>query len=165
MPLSPPRKPQETQEGPRTISFTVYGKAQPAGSKRALPAGGRVGGRPIIVDASKGSRAWKQEVAGAALAALDGTSEWDGQPWFDDGPLKAEFIFHVARPQGHYGKKGLRPTAPVWPTTRPDVLKLARAVEDALTGIVWKDDAQIVVETIAKRFDLPIRVDITVSQL
>lgn len=32
----------------------------------------------------------------------------------------------------------------------PDVLKLARGVEDALTGIVWRDDAQIVNESLSK---------------
>ena len=32
----------------------------------------------------------------------------------------------------------------------PDVLKLARGVEDALTGIVWRDDAQIVNESLNK---------------
>jgi len=35
------------------------------------------------------------------------------------------------------------------------VLKLARAVEDALTGVIWADDAQIVDEVIRKRYGRP----------
>jgi Holliday junction resolvase RusA-like endonuclease len=60
--------------------------------------------------------------------------------------------FYTPRPAGHYGKRGLRPGAPTRPTTRPDVLKLARAVEDACTGIVWRDDSQIVDEVLSKWF-------------
>jgi Holliday junction resolvase RusA-like endonuclease len=46
----------------------------------------------------------------------------------------------------------LKGSAPEWPVARPDALKLARAAEDALTGIVWADDAQIVVERLGKVF-------------
>jgi Holliday junction resolvase RusA-like endonuclease len=34
----------------------------------------------------------------------------------------------------------------------PDTLKLARAVEDALSGIVWVNDSRIVDERIRKRW-------------
>jgi Holliday junction resolvase RusA-like endonuclease len=56
----------------------------------------------------------------------------------------------------------LKPNAPKYPTTRPDALKLARAAEDALTGIIWTDDAVTVDLTIKKRYgELP-GVNITV---
>lgn len=50
----------------------------------------------------------------------------------------------VPRPAGHSGKRGLRPSAPKYVTTRPDADKYARAVLDALTGIAWTDDSQVV---------------------
>jgi predicted short-subunit dehydrogenase-like oxidoreductase (DUF2520 family) len=45
------------------------------------------------------------------------------------------------------------------------VLKLARGVEDALTGIVWRDDAQIVVEHLEKRYGSPARCEVRVKYL
>ncbi len=58
------------------------------------------------------------------------------------------FWFFVTRPREHYGSGKnaniLKPSAPSHPTGRPDVTKLIRSTEDALTGIVWRDDAQIV---------------------
>ena len=138
------------------IAFTVYGRPAPAGSKRVLPAGGRAGGRPIVVDDSKRSRPWKQDVAATAAAAMN------GRPLLE-GPLGLELVFYVSRPKSHYGALGVRPSAPAWPTVKPDVLKLARAVEDALTGQVWRDDAQVVRELLTKRYGEPERVEIWVA--
>jgi crossover junction endodeoxyribonuclease RusA len=60
----------------------------------------------------------------------------------------------MPRPRSHYrtGKLSheLRADAPVLHTGKPDAIKMARAVEDALTGILWNDDAQICAETIEK---------------
>lgn len=138
------------------ITFTVYGHAAPAGSKRALPAGGRAGGRPIIVDDSRRSRPWKQEVAGVARDAM---LEHD----LLDGPLCLVLRFYVPRPRSHLGKRGLLPSAPAWPAKRPDLLKLARGVEDALSSIVYRDDAQIVVEYLSKAYGEPERLEVAVA--
>ena len=143
---------------PRRIAFTAYGKPAPAGSKRVVPAGGRAGGRPIVVDDSKRSRPWKTEVAAAAREALDGGD-------LLDGPLRMRLVFYVARPKGHYGARGVRPSAPPHPTVKPDVLKLARAVEDALTGQVYRDDAQVVDEQLVKRYGEPERVEVEIEAI
>lgn len=60
------------------------------------------------------------------------------------GPLQLDVTFAIARPKGHYGKRGLLPSAPLFVTVRPDVTKLLRGLEDALTGVLWRDDAQVV---------------------
>jgi Holliday junction resolvase RusA-like endonuclease len=126
-----------------SVSFTVFGVAQPAGSKKAFV----VKGRAVITDDAKRSRPWKTQVAQeAGLAMAD-------RPLLD-GPLLLELTFWVPRPKGHFGAKGVRPSAPRHPTVRPDVLKLARAVEDALTGVVYRDDAQICCETLQKAYTL-----------
>lgn len=142
------------------IAFTVYGVAQPAGSKRAF-AHARTG-KIMVTDAAKGSRAWKQEVAAAASTAMLGESVTRSGVLVD-GPLVLRLRFIVPRPKGHYGVRGLRPSAPEYPTVRPDVLKLARAVEDACTGVVWRDDAQIVSETLQKRYGEPARVEVEID--
>lgn len=138
------------------ISFTVHGQPATAGSKRGFyNAKAR---RVIITDDSEKSRPWKALVADAAVAAMPG-------PELLTGPLEVVFDFYVPRPKGHYGARGVKPSAPAFPAVKPDVLKLARAVEDALTGIVWRDDAQIVMETITKRYGEPARVEILVTQI
>ncbi len=141
------------------VSFTVYGVAQPAGSKRAFVSPKT--GRAHVTDAAKGSRAWKQEVRSAAIHSLDGEPAPQPCPLLD-GPLSLAVTIYLPRPQGHYGSRGLRPSAPTYPTVRPDVTKLLRGIEDALTGIIWRDDAQIVYQKASKHYGEPARVEVTV---
>jgi Holliday junction resolvase RusA-like endonuclease len=148
----------------KTLSFYVHGKPQPAGSKRAFVLkGGANKGRAIITDANPKARDWKIDVQhGARLA----TSDWDGN--LLDGPLKVAFTFFLLRPKGHYrtGKNAhlLREDAPEMPTSKPDVLKLARGTEDALTGLVWRDDAQITTELLQKRYGTSEGVQIHITE-
>lgn len=60
----------------------------------------------------------------------------------------------IKRPKSHYRSDGiqLKPSAPSCHVIRPDCLKLARSTEDAMTGKVYVDDAQIVKETIEKAY-------------
>lgn len=135
------------------VSFTVYGMAQPAGSKTA---GVTKSGKTFVRDSAKKSRPWKTEVARTAAEAMDGAA-------LLDGPLALTVMFFVPRPKGHFGARGLRPSAPEYPTVRPDVTKLLRAVEDAVTGIVWRDDAQVVHQTAFKAYGEPARATVTVA--
>lgn len=139
------------------VAFTVYGNAAPAGSKRAFV--NPKTGRAIVTDDSKGSKPWKAEVKAAAGAVMA------GRPLLE-GPLFLALTFYRPRPRGHFTGTGELSAAgrrAIAPTTKPDVLKLARAVEDALTGIVWRDDAQVVTERIAKRYGEPARVEVLVD--
>lgn len=128
------------------IHIVVYGEAATAGSKRGFvnPTNGRV----IITDDAKKSRPWKNNVAQAAAEQFDGP--------ILTCALDVEMIFVIARLKGHFGTgrnaEVLKDSAPLQPTVRPDVLKLARAVEDALTGVVWRDDSLIVNESLQKRY-------------
>jgi Holliday junction resolvase RusA-like endonuclease len=45
-----------------------------------------------------------------------------------------------------------RASAPRLPATRPDIDKLLRAVLDALTGLVFVDDGQVVTVNMAKEY-------------
>jgi Holliday junction resolvase RusA-like endonuclease len=147
------------------LTFTVFGEAKPGGSKRAFrdPKTDRI---VVVDDSGKAGRSWRQEVANAGLAARAHA------PWGDveaTGPLAVEFTFFRARPKGHYGSGAnaglVKASAPAFPVTRPDALKLARAVEDALTKILWADDSQIVDEVLRKRWGTPERVEISVRTL
>lgn len=132
-------------KGLELLSFIVPGKAEPGGSKRALPIRGKPGARPIVVDANPKVHAWRDRVASYAAKARVGMAVLDG-------PLRLEVTIRRLRPKGHYGKKGLNKKGreTPYPTTKPDTTKLLRAIEDALNGIVWRDDAQVV-EQVARK--------------
>jgi Holliday junction resolvase RusA-like endonuclease len=126
------------------IEFTVLGPPAPAGSKQAFVRGGKA----IVTDASKRSRPWKSRVAAAAQDAMNGREPLEGA-------LYLRLSFGVKRPVKHYrkdGELGAEGARRPWPSVRPDAIKLGRAIEDALTGIVWRDDAQIVLEALSKHY-------------
>jgi len=134
----------------KTFSFVVYGKPAAAGSKRGFIYHGKDGRQRVAVsDANKNARPWKSAVTNAALGTFCG-------PQFT-GPVRLEIVFWVQRPKGHYGSgknaNSVKASAPMFPTSKPDLLKLARGVEDAITDAgVWRDDAQIVAEKLEKRW-------------
>jgi Holliday junction resolvase RusA-like endonuclease len=141
----------------RVCMFTVYGKAAPAGSKTP---GRGAQGQLFVRDSSKGSYAWKDKVSDRAAEVFGNKHE------LVSGPLEVWLTFYVPRPKGHFNSKGELNTEGLrnpFPAKKPDVLKLARAVEDGMTGAVWRDDAQIVTEHIDKQYGEPARVVIEVN--
>ena len=63
----------------------------------------------------------------------------------------------MPRLKGHYGTGKnagtLKPSAPLFHTSKPDLDKLVRCIKDALTGIAWKDDAQVSLVCATKVYD------------
>jgi len=137
------------------VSFFVYGIPAPGGSKTAklIYQGGRIvmrNGRPLITmrDDAKGNADWKRSVKFFAVQA------YRAEPL--TGPLEVWFSFVVVRPKCHYGSGknagNLKSSAPDYPCVNPDVTKLIRSTEDALTGILWRDDKQIVHQVGNKKY-------------
>ena len=62
--------------------------------------------------------------------------------------------FYRRRPRGHIGKRGLTKKGRdnPWPATKPDTTKLLRGTEDALSGIVFRDDSLVVSHWTAKEW-------------
>lgn len=150
-----------------TLAFQVVGHPEPAGSKRAVPNSRDWRVRPgvtwKVLDDNPKSDAWKKLVAQSAknaqLARRIGRLE---------GPLYVQMTFHRLRPKAHLktdGSLNAEGGRNEYPTTKPDVLKLARAVEDAMTGIVYVDDAQIVSENLMKRYSDREGVEVTVMEV
>ena len=143
------------------ISFTVPGVPAPGGSKRAFtnPRTNKI----VVMDDAKNNKGWRERVAVFANQAMKGKPPLEG-------PLQVVVIFAMTRPRSHYGtgrnSDRLKPWAEkAMPIGRPDATKLFRALEDALTGIVWKDDAQVVRQVISKVYaDLGPVAEVSVSQ-
>jgi Holliday junction resolvase RusA-like endonuclease len=135
------------------IEFYVPGAPVAAGSKRAFPIHGKDGRLHVAVADDSGPKGveWRAAIRHGAAGVIR-SLPLEAVELLQRAPLRLELRFVVARPRGHVGKRGVRPSAPTHPTTRPDVLKLARAVEDACTGILWHDDAQIVEEVLTKAY-------------
>lgn len=60
-------------------------------------------------------------------------------------PCKLSMDFVFPRPKGHLRSNGyeLKPSAPKHHIGKPDLDKLKRCVQDALTGIAYRDDSQV----------------------
>lgn len=142
------------------IEFTVLGDAQPAGSKRAfIPKGWK---RAIVTDANPKAKPWKQQVASVGRDAF----KRSGGAVLLESPLRLELTIYRTRPKSHFRKNGsISPSAPLWPTTKPDATKCLRAIEDALTGQLWRDDSHICEQVVRKVYGEPARVEVAVEEI
>lgn len=124
------------------VRFTVPGEPIPQGSLKAFV----VGRRAHLTSDNPRTKAWRLRVAAFARAAHT------GEPW--DGPVKVRLVFTMPRPRGHYGTgrnaETVKASAPLWPSVRPDLDKCCRAIFDALSGVLWTDDALVVGLTATK---------------
>jgi crossover junction endodeoxyribonuclease RusA len=101
-----------------------------------------VGGHPVVTHTKPASLgAWRQSIAARADEAMveAGIERLTGA-------VSIELRFGLRRPRSHYGARGMvMPRhADAWPSVAPDIDKLVRAALDALTGVVFVDDGQVV---------------------
>ncbi len=158
-------------------SLWVPGVPRPGGSKSAFPLVREVGRLPqkaeiatlfafrsymrqqvklavTMSESGKHTAEWRKAIARVAkgLGLVPPADEPEARYLY-----RADWEFHMPRPQAHYRTKGGKPSTVLhdWavglrPGSMPDALKLIRAAEDALTGIVWHDDAAVVLGRFAK---------------
>jgi Holliday junction resolvase RusA-like endonuclease len=138
--------------------FTVFGVPQHGGSKTAYPVKTKSGKyRCNVVDENdKEVKPWRNQIWRVAAELM-------GERGVYEGPLMLVVEFYMPRPKGHFGVHGVRRSAPRYPVVRPDTTKLMRPLEDALTGILWKDDSQIVEQIARKRYGDPPRAEVKVA--
>ena len=125
----------------RHIQFKVPGIPVPQGSTRAFVVKGKGGApaRAVTTAANPRTKGWRNDVAALALE--------HAPPALWTGPVLISMAFRFPRPASVPRHKR------EWPVTKPDLDKLIRAIYDALTGIVWKDDAQVVSSSESKSYD------------
>lgn len=115
------------------MDITVYGKPSPQGSKKFM--GTTKTGKGILLENSPKLIPWRNAVAVAAGEELDRI----GRPAPFSCALRAVMVFTFLRPKSVSRLK--RPHVSVY----PDLSKVIRATEDALTDAgVWEDDALVV---------------------
>jgi len=140
----------------RRVSFVVYSRAAPQGSKRHV-------GNGVMIESSKRVKPFRDDVRKAAeSAALP-------PDWPMAAPMRVGMRFHFARPKSHFKGNGvaLSKSAPEEATSHGlgDLEKLARSVNDALSGVLFNDDRQVVEMHLAKAYDSEDLVIISVEPL
>lgn len=121
-----------------SATFVVRGKPEPKGSTRAfMPKGARF---PVVTSDNPKARGF------ADLVRL--VAQEHAPPELLTGPVRVSLAFFLARPKS-------TPRKVVHHIKKPDVDKTVRAVLDALTGIVWRDDSQVVELHASKGFGAP----------
>ena len=137
------------------IRIEVLGTPVPEGSTKAIPYKSKDGATKVAIMHNKSSELmdWRYRIA---KEYRENGGTYTEQYGID---IHVEFFF--TRPKSVKAEK--RPNM----TVKPDVDKLLRAVMDALTGVAYKDDSQVVSVTAVKRYGKENDVDcacITVSQ-
>lgn len=121
-------------------SFFVAGVPVPKGSAKAFM---RPGSKfpTVMQDNRDKQKPW--------ASAIGYTAQQSGVQCIEHGPVAISVTFYLPRLKGHYGTGKnagtVKLSAPTYHTSKPDLDKLLRCVKDALTGIAWKDDAQVAV--------------------
>jgi Holliday junction resolvase RusA-like endonuclease len=134
------------------ISFTVYGKPEPQGSISGFKT---KRGAYILTSANRNLKSFRQEVSVAALVARHNAGFMD-LVFGKHEPIELIAAFYLHRPPSIPKKRSSH-------AVKPDLSKLVRSIEDSLTGIIYKDDAQIVCyNRIHKFYGEPERVELTV---
>ena len=121
------------------ISFFAEGKAIPQGSMKFIRPGVMIHARAAELASWRALIAYRAKEAGCHPI---------------EGPICIKLRFQMRRP------KTVKRT---YPTVAPDADKLLRACCDALTGVAYVDDAQIVRIMVEKVYGSPIGVHIEVS--
>jgi crossover junction endodeoxyribonuclease RusA len=129
------------------VTFRVDGVPAPKGSTKAMRH--RTTGRVIVTETNPHTRPWAALVRDAAWAVRLTGRELDPSITFPRGTaVHLGVTFLLPRPVSLPKKVRAH-------TKKPDLDKLVRAVKDALTGVLWSDDSQVVTMTVAKRYAGP----------
>ncbi len=135
------------------IKFTVHGFPKAKGSLSAFPYQ-KDGKTRVAMVQGKTSKDWEKLVRNESQRFAGGE--------LLTHPLHVVLYFYLTKPQSRIRKNSVPYP---YPNVKPDIDKLSRSVLDALTGIIFKDDAQIVSLFAYKNYGDPPRVEIEVREI
>jgi crossover junction endodeoxyribonuclease RusA len=132
-------------EGPDVVTFNVVGTPSTQGSMRAFMAGGK----PVVAQGGSAAgraalRSWREAVAAEARAVFAGAEVLRC-------PVQVRLNFRLLRPASAPKTKRTYPVN----ARSGDVDKLARAVLDAITGVLVADDSQVIGLVVSKDWGDP----------
>lgn len=125
------------------VNFFVHGNPVAQGRPRFFRRGSFVG----CYDPSK-SKSWKDTIVWQAI---------ENKVPLLDGALDMRLVFSLKRPKS-------LPKKVIHHVKKPDLDNLTKAVKDALKGIAYKDDSQIISCMALKRYGEPLGVQIQIYE-
>ena len=115
------------------LTFSMNGLPRGQGRPRAAKRGGFVAVYKADTD-----RRYEASVAKVAEAAMAGRDPFEG-------PLSLSLRFRMPIPKSSTKRvKTSMAAGEIPPTTKPDTSNMVKAIEDAMNGVAFVDDAQIV---------------------
>ena len=137
----------------RVIRFRVEGDVVPQGRPRLTTAGGH----PRAYDPAA-SRDYKHYVR---LVAAQHKGEG-----LLEGPVAVKLLVGRRIPSSWSKRRqDAAQKGEILPTTKPDVDNMAKGVKDALSGVIWRDDAQVVELTVRKVYASSGFVEVEVAEV
>jgi len=121
------------------LDFVIPGKPVPWDKARAR--NGHIYKPPRL-------RAWQEKVRAAVFVAVNNKDASGPFPVPKDMPVVLEITVFAKRPKG-------LPMSVHYDTRKPDATNIQKGIEDALTKLVYPDDAQVVSPVTHKRFVQP----------
>jgi len=126
-------------------------------------------GRPRATTRGKFASVYEDKKDKQAKETLVAVVQQNAPDTLLDGPLRVDLFYFFMRPKGHFGSGknagNIKASAQKHKTSKPDVDNLAKLTLDALTGIFWRDDAQICRCFIVKAYSDKPRTEIFIRKL
>ncbi len=86
--------------------------------------------------------------------------------YLDNQPLRVRLFMYQAIPSStSKKKKQLMLLGKIYPTKKPDIDNVCKAIFDALNGVAFKDDTQIVELEITKRYSIKEYVKVEIEEI
>lgn len=134
------------------ITFHIPGQPQGKGRARV----GKINGHARMFTPAK-TVAYEGLIAHCAHQAMQGRA-------LLEGPCAVTLDIVLQIPASWSNRKQAQAEAgSIKPTTKPDASNVLKAIEDGCNGVVWKDDAQAVQVTMAKRYGANPGVTVTIA--
>ena len=135
------------------IRFAVLGQPVTQGSKRAF-VNKHTGRAGMVENKAEELKSWREAIRSEAQRAVESGAR------LIDGPVVVRLFFGLAKPSSAPKRRRTFPIA----ARSGDVDKLARAVLDALTGVLFGDDSQVVSLTVSKDYSARIGAVVEVEE-
>lgn len=130
------------------VAGAAIGKGRPRFARR---------GAHVIAYTPEKTKAYESEIKAAASAAMAGSQ-------VITGAVHIDIVIHVEPPASWSKKRRAEALGDaVYPIGKPDIDNVTKGILDAMNGIVYADDKQVVQMTVAKRYFEPAGVVVRVG--
>jgi len=92
-------------------------------------------------------------------------ASWNRPPALFSGAVELSIVAYFEACEKPLWRRQAQLAGMIFPTKKPDSSNIVKGVEDALTGVIWTDDALVTNLECRKRFAIEPRVEIEVWQI